>query len=558
MKKALQITIAGTLFTIEEDAYQKLDGYLKSIHDYFGKYPDSKEIINDIEARIAEQLLANDPEKNKVVSIQDVERLITIMGRVEDFEGTATVSSSDSTESSAKNYSGRKLYRNTDDVWVMGVASGIAAYFNVDPLIIRIAFIILIFISSIVPGIVLYFILALVIPPAKTPAEKVNMRGGPVNLSSFKESIKNTSTEFKDNIKKNSSEFFQEGSSPRNAIKNVSSGIGAIIHGIVKVIFSIIGFFIKLVTVLAIIFVTYIFVVLALRFNTPFIQFPLADVVSTPVYYLFIVLGYLAVIFPLIIVSMIASVIMRRKRSSTLYGMIGIIGTWFVVILVLITLAAKYGPEIQDKVNALPQYQVVSKTEDIKDFSKIELHGTTAVHITQGKEFSVTSQGRQIDLDLVTYTVENGTLVIDQRSEKNHICIFCWDNERVMVSIVMPNVEAIAATDITKVTSDRIISKNSLIVSSDASSINLNLVASTTTFTTTDISRVKVTGSADSLKLTTKDVSRFDGASFLVKDANVESSDISHATVNASSTLSVTINDLAKVKNEGVAKIDTQ
>ena len=48
MKKALTITIAGTLFTIEEDAYQKLDGYLKSVTHYFGSYPDNAEIINDI------------------------------------------------------------------------------------------------------------------------------------------------------------------------------------------------------------------------------------------------------------------------------------------------------------------------------------------------------------------------------------------------------------------------------------------------------------------------------------------------------------------------------
>ena len=196
MKKALTITIAGTLFTIEEDAYQKLEEYLKSVASYFKSHPDNKEIIRDIETRIAEQLMSR-PNKDAVVTINDVETLILTIGKVEDF----------SDEHKSQPNTSHKLYRNPDNVWIMGVASGIAAYVHIDPLVIRIGFIILTLITGIAPGILVYIFLVLIVPAAHSNSEKNQMKGEPIDVEIIKENLKKTGTEFKDNIKKSSSDL---------------------------------------------------------------------------------------------------------------------------------------------------------------------------------------------------------------------------------------------------------------------------------------------------------------------------------------------------------------
>ncbi|WP_447516288.1 PspC domain-containing protein, partial [Clostridioides difficile] len=87
---------------------------------------------------IAEQLLDR-KNKDAVVTIEDVNSLIKVMGRVEDIAGETPdnkTQQSNTQSSTSSSFSHRKLYRNTDDVWLMGVASGMAAYLDIDPLIV--------------------------------------------------------------------------------------------------------------------------------------------------------------------------------------------------------------------------------------------------------------------------------------------------------------------------------------------------------------------------------------------------------------------------------------
>ena len=86
MKKTISINIAGILFNIEEDGYEKLRSYLDAIADYFRKFEGSHEIVADIESRIAEILLARKGETSQVVSAADVDHVILTMGKVSDFQ----------------------------------------------------------------------------------------------------------------------------------------------------------------------------------------------------------------------------------------------------------------------------------------------------------------------------------------------------------------------------------------------------------------------------------------------------------------------------------------
>ena len=158
MKKTISINIAGLIFYIEEDGYDKLKNYLNSIQKYFSSYEDSKEIISDIEGRIAEKFLTKQKSaEQQVIALDDVEQLIKSMGTVADFEAIEeeedladtkeTVETAgepkrekNTTEAPSVPYAPKKLVRDTKRKLLGGVCAGIAHYFNTDPLLIRLIF----------------------------------------------------------------------------------------------------------------------------------------------------------------------------------------------------------------------------------------------------------------------------------------------------------------------------------------------------------------------------------------------------------------------------------
>ncbi len=181
MKKALTISIRSNIFTIEEDAYARLDTYLNEIKDHFSNLENTEDIVTDIESRIAEQLLET---KDQVVTLASVEKIIAIMGTVDQFDETTPKSDPVNNSSPSKL---KKLYRNTEDAVIGGVASGIGIYIGKDPLFVRLGFIILTLLSGF--GVALYFILWILVPEAKTKAQKLEMAGAPVTLETLSESV---------------------------------------------------------------------------------------------------------------------------------------------------------------------------------------------------------------------------------------------------------------------------------------------------------------------------------------------------------------------------------
>lgn len=180
MKKTISINISGVIFHIEEDGYDKLKSYLSSVQQYFSTFEDSQEIVTDIENRIAEKLLAKLKATEKqpggprqAVTLDDVNELVAAMGTVADFEavedeelftnaakasqagsstgktttGTTQQAFGETTEggpSSTTRQRPRRLVRDLHRKTLGGVASGLANYFNVDPVWIRLLFVLLV------------------------------------------------------------------------------------------------------------------------------------------------------------------------------------------------------------------------------------------------------------------------------------------------------------------------------------------------------------------------------------------------------------------------------
>lgn len=293
MKKTISINISGILFHIEEDGYDTLRKYLDTISRHFSGYKDSKEILSDIENRIAEIFLSYLKNNNQVITAANVDKLIEKMGTIEDFraadekEETEEQTSkddfykyvtppspeaggykklmrmennkilggvcagiahyfsidplwtrlitilllfsgsfrieSDSFDFSpyddfhfSLNFGGlaliayivlwiilpvsyeitedkniKKLFRNPDDKVLGGVASGLSAYFGVEPLYIRLAFVLLTFAGG--SGLLIYLILWIITPVASSITERIKMKGGEITLDSIDSTIKETS-----------------------------------------------------------------------------------------------------------------------------------------------------------------------------------------------------------------------------------------------------------------------------------------------------------------------------------------------------------------------------
>lgn len=171
MKKIININLSGRVIPIEDAAYESLQAYIESLRRYFVHEEGRDEIINDIESRIAE--LMNDKVKKGAAAVTeaDIEEIISSMGRIEDFEevdaeGSATAATAGATGSSNpfSNFKAPRgrLYRDSNDKILGGVCSGIGNYLNLDPALIRILLVLLIFGAG--TGLLLYIILWIFVP----------------------------------------------------------------------------------------------------------------------------------------------------------------------------------------------------------------------------------------------------------------------------------------------------------------------------------------------------------------------------------------------------------
>jgi len=191
MKRTISIHIGGYVCNIDDDAYLRLEQWLNAVKKKFDNDPDGKEIIQDIEIGIAEHLIKMLVDSTSAVTIEHVQKAIEIMGEVSDFEDNDSTSNPtetlDEPESVAK--SDKKLYRDLDNRYLGGVASGLAHYLGIQPVWLRLAFILTtaFFAGS---GLIIYLLLLVMAQPARTRAEKLAMKGERVNIDNIKESVK--------------------------------------------------------------------------------------------------------------------------------------------------------------------------------------------------------------------------------------------------------------------------------------------------------------------------------------------------------------------------------
>ena len=241
MNKTVSANLSGVIFNIDEAAYEKLLTYLNTIRGYFNNSEGCEEIMADIEARIAEMLQEKLGDK-QVVSMQNVEDVISVMGQPEDYLDEEMKQEANGTSTSGKNertYGKRRLYRDPESNVAGGVCSGIGYYFGFDPLWLRLAFVaIFLFFGS---GLILYIILWIIIPKAETAAERLEMKGEPVNASNIgktiEEEIEKVKTGF-NNIKQK----HKRGEGASNAVERFFEFVFDLFKHLAKAVGKLLGF----------------------------------------------------------------------------------------------------------------------------------------------------------------------------------------------------------------------------------------------------------------------------------------------------------------------------
>ncbi|MDF9831351.1 PspC domain-containing protein [Parabacteroides sp. PF5-6] len=230
MKKTLTVNLGGTVFHIDEDAYELLDKYLSNLRIHFKKEEGSDEIMNDFEIRISELLNERIRMGYEVITLEQVEDVIKRMGKPEEIFGEETFTEEAKEEYKVKieTTAKRRLFRNPDDRILGGVSGGLAAYMGWDPTAVRIAWILLTFFQITIP---IYIILWLIVPLANTAAEKLQMRGESVTI----ENIGKTVTDGFEKVSADVNDYINSGK-PRTAMQKFGDGFVSVIGFIIKVL----------------------------------------------------------------------------------------------------------------------------------------------------------------------------------------------------------------------------------------------------------------------------------------------------------------------------------
>lgn len=183
MNKTISINLGGTLFNIDDDAYQKLHNYLEAVRLSISDSLGREEILHDIELRISELLSEKYNDVQQIITTSAIDYVISIMGQPEAYRIDEAESPDEPVTKKAK-----KLYRDTNKGMIGGVCSGLSYYLGVDVVWLRI--LLLVMLLGFGTGVLAYIILWIAVPEAKTTAEKIEMTGEPVTISSIEKKVR--------------------------------------------------------------------------------------------------------------------------------------------------------------------------------------------------------------------------------------------------------------------------------------------------------------------------------------------------------------------------------
>ncbi len=343
MKKTFTINISGTVFYIEEDAYEILQKYLVNLKNHFGTDEEGKEILADIEARIAEIFTEKSSDDKRVVTLPMVDEVVTVMGTPEDFAEEQGEEEFEEYPPEATRK--RRLYRDPEHRVLGGVSGGLGAYFNMDPVILRIIFVVLTFLTS-GAALLAYLILWIAVPKARTTAQRLEMRGQEATVKNIEKSIREEVTEVKESYRK----FKQSDTYARG--RKTMTGAGDVTYNVVKLLLKIAVVIIGILLILSGFFgilgmVSSLMVGHSFAEGWPLVWGPDIHMPAFLNHFVepgtvtlgLITLGFIAGIPLLAMIYIGTKLVFRYKSNNTLVGLT-LVGFWLVALVTLVVVSA--------------------------------------------------------------------------------------------------------------------------------------------------------------------------------------------------------------------------
>ena len=331
------------LFHIDEGAYLKMHRYLESVKRSFANTPGSDEILADIEARIAELFYEKLENERQVITQKEVDEVIAIMGQPEDYIVDEDIFEDEphSDKRTTEPKRSRKLYRDTDQKYVAGVSSGLAHYFNIDPLWIRLLWIILT-IGSSGGFILIYGLLWLLVPEAVTTSQKLDMRGEDVNISNIERKVKEGFDDVAQKIK--SVDYEGVGNRVKSSGKTFFDTVGDVILFLFKIIGKFIGILLIIIGASAIIglFIGMITVGIADAVHIPGLNlYQIVDASNMPIWFVSL-LGFFAIGIPFFFLLYLGlKILVNNLKSIGSIAKFSLLGLWLISIILLVVFGVR-------------------------------------------------------------------------------------------------------------------------------------------------------------------------------------------------------------------------
>ncbi|TFG76198.1 MAG: PspC domain-containing protein, partial [Flavobacteriales bacterium] len=408
MNKTVNINLANILFHIDEDAYNKMRRYLEAVKRSFTNTPGSDEILADIEARIAELFHEKLQDERQVITQKEVDEVIAIMGQPEDYMVDEDIFEDEPRSGTGQETKRvKKLYRDTENKYVAGVSAGLAHYFNVEPVWIRLAWVLLT-IGSSGGFILIYGLLWILIPEAVTTSQKLDMRGEAVNISNIERKVKEGFEEMADKIK--SVDYDKVGNKVKDSGKTFFDTVGDIIMFLFKIVGKFIGIILIIIGAATIIglFIGMLTLGALDWIHLPGVDFyDMVNATNTPVWIVSL-MAFFAIGIPFFFLLYLGlKILVTNLKSIGNIAKFSLLGLWLISIIALIVMGVRqaaahaytgsvtqgeelYMENLQDTLNI----ELVSSSFEYADHRNVSVDGMTISTDENGAEVFVSKDVR--------------------------------------------------------------------------------------------------------------------------------------------------------------------
>ena len=343
MNKTININLGGTFFHIDENAYNHLRSYLEAVRATLSPEDSITEIMDDIEARIAELFNESITNKDQVITLGRVKEVIEIMGQPEAFDPDNDAAQNNTKNAHAEPKTPKQLFRDDENKYLGGVASGLGHYLGVDCLWIRLIWLMLFFLSS-GTFFMIYILFWILVPAAKTTSDKLKMKGEPINISNIEKRVKEGYDEFSDNVK--SVDYDKYGNQVKRGTNRIVELIGNLLKGALTVFAKILGVLMLIFSVTTLLGLAFgLFSAGSLEFwgQADLIQYYQAVSVAQIPFWALLTIVFLAVGIPFIVLFVVGlKLLIPNLKSMGWTPKILIFALWIASILALIFFGAKH------------------------------------------------------------------------------------------------------------------------------------------------------------------------------------------------------------------------